>query len=136
MDATQIPYNLTDTQKAHLRRAMGYPAYGNGNDGAQSWRFFQVYGLMEYRLANMSQAEGAIVVDTYLANFIQAEQDIPAALQNLAFDQIAVLTRNKTQAAETVATMAFWGQRMCDFFGIPPGQGLASVSSGAKWRVV
>ena len=41
---------LSDDEKANIRRFCGYPAYGAGPSGFQGWRFFQAYGLLEYRL--------------------------------------------------------------------------------------
>ena len=48
-----------------MRRFCGYPAYGAGPAGFQGWRFFQAYGLLEYRLNNLDPTE-VTVVQTYL----------------------------------------------------------------------
>ena len=50
-----------DSEKTDIRRFCGYPAYGATQSGFQSWRFFQAYGLLEFRLNNLSVAEVAVV---------------------------------------------------------------------------
>ena len=57
---------LTDPEKTDVRRFCGYPAYGAGVDGFDGWRFYQVYGLLEYRMTNLSCEEES-VVRRYLA---------------------------------------------------------------------
>ena len=52
---------FTDAEKTDIRRFCGYPAYGPANSGFQNWRFFQAYGLLEFRMNNLSDAEGAVV---------------------------------------------------------------------------
>ena len=41
---------FTDAEKTDIRRHCGYPAYGAGAAGFQAWRFYQAYGLLEYRI--------------------------------------------------------------------------------------
>ena len=48
---------LTDAEKTDIRRYCGYPPYGSAPAGFQTWRFYQVYGLLEFRMNNLSQAE-------------------------------------------------------------------------------
>ncbi len=48
---------FTDAEKTDIRRFCGYPAYGAGAAGFQSWRFYQAYGMLEYRMNNLSAAE-------------------------------------------------------------------------------
>ncbi len=54
---------FTDAQLTDIRRFCGYPAYGGSPSGFQSWRFFQAYGLLEYRLQNLSPAEQQVVLN-------------------------------------------------------------------------
>ena len=56
---------LTHDERIDARRHCGYPAYGGTPSGFSSWRFFQIYGLLEYRLNNLAEGE-VRVVRTYL----------------------------------------------------------------------
>ena len=40
---------FTDEEKTDIRRFCGYPAYGSGASGFQSWRFYQAYGTIRTR---------------------------------------------------------------------------------------
>ncbi len=111
---------FADAEKTDIRRFCGYPAYGGTPSGFQSWRFFQVYGLMEFRMNNMSPSE-IQVVRTYLATLYALESAIPAAGANLATDVAAVWTHNKNEVADRAVLFGQWSQRLCGFMGIPPG---------------
>jgi hypothetical protein len=52
---------FSEAERTDIRRYCGYPAYGAGNAGFQGWRFFQVYGLMEWRLSHLTGSEEAVV---------------------------------------------------------------------------
>ena len=52
---------FTDAEKTDIRRFCGYPAYGSTSSSMQNWRFFQAYGLMEFRMNNLSDAEAGVV---------------------------------------------------------------------------
>ena len=68
---------LTDPEKTDVRRFCGYPAYGAGVDGFDGWRFYQVYGLLEYRMTNLSCEEES-VVRRYLAQLRGIELAVPS----------------------------------------------------------
>jgi hypothetical protein len=55
----------------------------------QSWRYFQIYGLFEFRLSNLSDAEIA-VVRRYLGTQTALEVAVPAASDNLDTDQASI----------------------------------------------
>jgi hypothetical protein len=111
---------FTDTEKTDIRRFCGYPAFGAGNSGFQSWRFFQAYGLLEFRMNNLSDAE-AVVVRRYLGTLTVLENAVPRASDNLDTDQAAVWTRNRDELRDRVRLYDDWRRRLCGFFGIPPG---------------
>ena len=128
------PFVFTDEQKVHIRRFMGYDAYGNPGanlSGWQSTRFFTNYGVLEYRLKNMSRAEGNVLVTVYLKNLLTLEQAILDAQDNIDFDKIAILGHNKTEVAERDAAMRYWSLRLCAFIGVPQGPKFAS---SVRWR--
>lgn len=114
---------FTEAQRTDIRRFCGYPAYGAGNAGFQGWRFFQVYGLMEYRIANLTGSEEAVVVN-YLATLNQLEAAIPSAATNLDTDRAAVWTHNADEVRQRSDLFDDWRRRLCAFLGLPPGPGL------------
>ena len=111
---------FTDSEKADIRRFCGYAAYGAAPSGFQSWRFFQVYGLVEFRMNNLSDAEET-VVRRYLGTLTVLEFAIPRAGDNLDTDQAAVWTRNRDELRDRSRLFDEWRRRLCGFLGIPPG---------------
>jgi hypothetical protein len=120
--------SLTDAEKTDARRFCGYPAYGAGSAGFQNWRFYQVYGLMEFRLNNLAAAEEA-VLRRYLATLATLEFAVPRSGENLDTDQAAVWTHNRSETEDRAALFDDWRRRLCGFLGIPPGPALASGGS-------
>ncbi|GAB0115323.1 hypothetical protein [Acidisoma sp. C75] len=116
---------FTDSEKTDVRRFCGYPAYGAGASGFQGWRFFQAYGLLEYRLNNLSPAEES-VVRTYLGTLRGLEVGVPQSAQGLDTDQAAVWTRNKDELRDRLTLLDEWRRRLCNFLGLPPGPSFAS----------
>ena len=118
-----IPASFTDAQKTDIRRFCGYPAYGAGPAGFQGWRFFQAYGLLEFRIDNLSAAEVAVVA-TYLATLATLEDAISDAGSRLDTAEAAVWTRNPNEVRERAGLFDDWRRRLCGFLGIPPGPAL------------
>jgi len=116
---------FSDSEKTDIRRFCGYPAYGAGAAGFQSWRFFQAYGLLEYRLNNLAPAEEQ-VVRGYLSTLYALEGAVPQAGGNLDTDQASVWTRNADEVRDRQNLLDDWRQRLCGFLGLPPGPGLAT----------
>lgn len=114
---------LADSEKTDVRRFCGYPAYGSGTDGFDGWRFYQVYGLLEYRMNNLSCEEEA-VVRRYLAQLRGLELAVPRSADSLDTDQAAVWTRNRSEPEDRLRLFDNWRRRLCGFFGIPPGPAL------------
>lgn len=120
--------SLTDAEKTDSRRFCGYPAYGAGSAGFQNWRFYQAYGLLEFRLNNLADTE-LTVLRRYLATLAGLEFAIPRASENLDTDQAAIWTRNRNEAQDRATLFDGWCRRLCGFLGIPPGPALASGGS-------
>jgi hypothetical protein len=116
---------LLDSERVDIRRFCGYPAYGAAPTGMQSWRFFTAYGLLEFRLTNLSQSEIA-VVRRYLGTLTTLEVAVSAAGDNLDTDQASVWTRNKGEIGDRIELFDGWRRRLCGFIGIPPGPSLSS----------
>jgi hypothetical protein len=111
---------FTDAEKTDIRRFCGYPAYGAAPVGFQTWRFYQAYGLLEFRVNNLSDAEES-VVRRYLGTLTVLEFAVPRAGENLDTDQAAVWTRNRDEPEDRAKLFDDWCRRLCGFFGIPPG---------------
>ncbi len=114
---------LTDAERTDTRRFCGYPAYGSGASGFESWRFFQTYGTLEYRLSNLAPDELS-VIRTYLGQLSALELAVVTAGQNLDTDQAAVWHRNRDEVRDRAALLKSWCIRLCGFLGVPPGPGM------------
>jgi hypothetical protein len=119
---------LTNDEKIEARRHCGYPAYGGTAAGFASWRFYQSYGLLEYRLNNLADGEVA-VLRRYLVTLAALESAIPRSSENLDTNQAAVWTRNQNESKDRELLFDSWRTRMCAFLGVPPGPGLHGKSS-------
>ena len=111
---------FTAAQLVDIRRFCGYPAFGNNGTAFEGWRFFASYGVLEYKMQNLSTAEGAIVV-TYLATLNTLEAAIPGTGANLDTESAAVWTHNKYEQRDREALFASWRMKLCGFLGVPPG---------------
>jgi hypothetical protein len=98
----------------------------------QSWRFFAQYGLLEFRLNNLSTTEIG-VLRRYLGTLTILELAVPAAGENLDTDQASVWSRNRTELSDRFKLLDEWRRRLCGFIGVPPGP---SLSSGTGSLVV
>lgn len=120
---------FTDAERTDIRRFCGYPAYGNGTDGYQGWRFNQAYGAMEFRISHLSGAEEA-VTRQYLLQLVLLERAVPAASDTLDTAEAAVWTRNPDELADRLRLLDDWRRRLCAFLGVPPGPGLDGRTTG------
>ena len=120
------PGPLVDTELTDVRRFCGYPAQGSGASGFQSWRFFTVYGTLEYRLANLSTSE-ITVVRGYLTQLNTLELAVFGAGDNLDTDQASIWQRNRSEVYDRDALFTSWRIRLCGFLGIPLGPAVSSV---------
>jgi hypothetical protein len=123
---------FTDGEKTDIRRFCGYPAYGASPSGSVTWRFHQSYGLLEFRMNNLSDSE-VLVVRRYLSTLAVLEHAVPRAGDNLDTDQATVWTRNRDELRDRVRLFDDWRHRFCGFLGIPPGP---IVSNGSIALVV
>lgn len=119
---------LSDAEKVDIRRLCGYPAYGAAPTGMQSWRYFQVYGLLEFRLNNLGDAE-LVIARRYIGTLNALEVAIPATSDGLDTDQASVWTRNKDELGDRIKLFDEWRRRLCSFLGVVAGPGLSSGSA-------
>jgi hypothetical protein len=123
---------FSDGQKADVRRFCGYPAYGAGAAGFESWRFFQAYGTLEYRMNNLAAAEVAVTLQ-YLSTLAALEAAIPPTSENLDTDSAAAWTHNADELRDRTRLFDSWRRRLCGFLGVPPGPALEPA--GISWVV-
>ena len=127
MSGSTIP-PVSNTEKVDIRRFCGYPAYGAGSSGFQSWRFFETYGTLEYRLSNLADEE-LQVVRQYLVNLYMLEAAIPSAGANLDTDQASVWKHNRAEVTDRMRLFDDWCRRLASFLGVPVGPGLCATTS-------
>lgn len=116
--------SFTDAEKTDIRRFCGYPVFGNVNDPAFGWRYFQQYGTLEFKMNNFSAAEESVIKTTYLPNLYTLETAIVGTSANLDTDQAAVWKHNKNEQRDREALFDNWRKRLCKFIGVEYGPGL------------
>lgn len=116
---------FSDVEKADIRRFCGFQAFGGQPVQAFGHRFYTHYGALEFRMGNLSAAEEAIV-RSRLAELTELEAAVVGASANLDTAQAAVWTHNKNEVRDRLVLFDEWRRRLCQFFGIQPGPGLAS----------
>ena len=117
---------FTDAEKTDIRRFCGYPAYGAGAVGFQSWRFYQAYGTLEYRMNNLSDAE-LVVVRRQLGMLSALEAAISEASGHLDTNAAATWQRNPNEPRDRQRLFDDMRRRLCGFFGLPPGPALGDA---------
>lgn len=118
---------FSDAEKADLRRMTGYPTYGSGNAGFENWRFFQAYGLVEFRLNNLAPAEYQNA-RFLLSQCYPLEQAVWSASDTLNVEQAGPFRRNKNEMRERRQLFNATRRALCDALGIPPGPALGDGS--------
>lgn len=135
---------LTDTQKADVRRHLGFGPFGMeiGGNSFIGYRFFQVEGQLEYRMNNFRPEEEAILVGTgnqpplipvnpnfqdpstdivydgYLriCNFLEGA--IATVTDNLDIEKAGDYTAAKLEMPNRIKLYRFWLLRMASFMGV------------------
>lgn len=119
-----LPVAFTDGQKADIRRFCGYPAYGAGAGGFDSWRFFRAFGTLEYRMNNLAAAEVAVTLQ-YISTIASLEAAVPPTSDNLDTESAVAWTHNADELRDRLSLLDGWRRRLCGFLGVPPGPALA-----------
>src|SRR4051812_32306566 len=114
---------LTELEKIETRRHCGYPAYGAGASGFSSWRVYQAYGQLEYRINNLSAGE-LVVLRRYLQTLLTLESAIPRVSENLDTNDAAIWSRNPNECRDREGLYDGWRIRLCAFLGLRAGPGL------------
>lgn len=121
---------FSDAEKSDIRRFCGYPTYGAGSAGFQSWRFFQEYGLLEFRMNNLAPAECQNVryIVTQLYNL---ESAIWGASTTLNVGAAGPFTRNPNEVRERKGLFNQVRRELCNVVGVPSGPNLANGNTVA-----
>jgi hypothetical protein len=114
---------FTEAERTDIRRFCGYPAFGAGTSGFQNWRFYQAYGMMEFRLNYLTGSEEA-VVRRYIGTLEQLEMAVPGASVGLDTAKAGPFERNGDEIRERTRLFDGWRRRLCGFLGVPAGPGL------------
>ncbi|MDE2354164.1 MAG: hypothetical protein KGL17_03985 [Betaproteobacteria bacterium] len=127
---------FTNAERVDIRRFAWYPVAGGTPSTFTSYRFFQAYGTLEFRLSNLAVEEEAVVRSVYLSNLYTLEAAVPAAGANLDTDAAAVWTHNKNEVADREALFTNLRKKLCEFLGVPPGPAFAGAGGGSVGLVV
>ena len=119
---------LSDAELTDSRRYLGYPVHGADPAGNMGWQFYQAYGAMEWRLANLSDSE-VVVLRQYLGTLTILERAIPAAGVGLDTEEAAGWVRNSAELVERGRLFDDWRRRFCAFLGLPPGPALGRAGN-------
>ena len=112
-----------DSEKTDIRRFCGYPAYGASPAGNMGWRFYTVYGLLEYRMQSLSAAE-EVVVRGMLATLTGLERAYTGSGDSLDTERAGEWVRNSAEVSDRAGLFDNVRRRLCGFFGVPPGPAL------------
>jgi hypothetical protein len=127
MSGTQNPpYEttpLTDTQKTDARRFMGY-GFAGLNSSFSVYRFFEIDGLMEWRLSNCTDTEIAVII-ALLATLNAQEQALFGSTANLTIDTVGPFKHNANEIRDRNALHNLTRRKLCGCFGLPAGPDLA-----------
>ena len=119
---------LLDSEKVNARRFMGYPVFGTNPSGNMGWQYYQAFGLVEYRLSNLSSNEEDILRQ-YLASLTTIEQSMADASTTVDTQAAGEWVRNPMEITDRMRLLDDWRRRLCAFLGVPPGPGLSGGAS-------
>lgn len=123
---------FTDQERVDIRRFCGYPLFGGTPQSFQSYRFFQSYGTLEYRLTNLSADEESTIRTIYLTganNLYLLEQAVFGSSTNLDTDVAAIWTHNKNETRDRMRLFNLVRDQLCQFLGVPRGPSFGASSN-------
>jgi len=124
-----VPF--TATQVALIRYYAGYSAYA-----AFGYVLSPGMATLDTQIANMSDAEQAIIVTNFLAVLPGLETAINSMTGTLGVASAAVFTRNAQEQTERNRQFNDMRRRMCAFIGCEPGPMLAGFGGMGPYTVV
>jgi hypothetical protein len=115
---------LTDTEKTDTRRFCGFPAYGYGPTDATFNRFSVAYGMLEYRVSALSEAELA-VVRVKLVELNALDAAVATSGSRLSTESAAVWKRNENEVRDRNGLFKMRCRELVAFLGVGYGPGLS-----------
>ena len=115
---------LTDAQKVDVRRHCGFPVYGSEAGSNAGYRYFQQYGMLEFRMSNLTAAEETVLTTKFLANLATLEDAIMGTSANLDTAKAAVWEHNEHEQRDRERLFNALRRKLCGFMGISPGPDL------------
>lgn len=112
---------FSDQEKADIRLFCGFETYGGeGDAGFQGWRYYQEYGLLEFRMNNLAPAEyqNVRLMLSYLYPIRTAMAAMYATI-NVAI--AASFTRNSSELVDRQQQYTEMRKQLCGAVGIVPG---------------
>lgn len=122
---------FSDAEKVDIRFFCGYQILGGANVPAFGARYFGSYGLLEFRMTNMSEPEEDFVRDMVTDLHI-LYADVFGTRDNLDTDRAAVWYRNKNEVPDRENLFKYRRVMLCDYIGIAFG----GVGSRYSFRLV
>lgn len=116
--------NFTEAQLVDVIRFCGFPSYS-----FFGWVFEEDYATLTLRLENMSAAEAAVIINTFLPAISSLESDVVGSADNLDTDQAAVWYHNKNEVSDRNNLYYLKRRELCAYIGVEPGRGLRQASS-------
>lgn len=151
---------LTENQKIDIRRHLGYGPFGNtGTAGSfAGYRFFQHYGLLEFRLQNLQTKEEQVLVgngddnNPISPNFVDPASDkvyqgylnicnflegqVGTVTDNLDIDQAGSYKARKDEMPARINLYRWWCKQMADFLALPLNPAKFNKQSGMSRPLV
>lgn len=117
---SSAPFTLTE--KTWIRWACGYGMEGNVASGFASWRFFQAFGVLDFKLVdgNLTPSEYQIARQM-LGEISTLRTAMIAISSSLNVGKAAVYTRNPRELAERRSLLRDWRMQLLGLMQLPPG---------------
>lgn len=123
---------LLDIEKVSVRRLCWYGMAGSQNVQAYGYRWVQNYGILEFRMNNMSPQEEE-EFRILLGQCQSLEAKLLAVACDLDTDTAGPWKRNANQLKEVRSLYKEWRLKLCQFVGLEPGP---EYSTGSRTSVV
>lgn len=123
---------FTDAEKNDIRRHTGYGVFGSESNPNYGYRYFQQFGLLEYRMNNLQTVEEATVKTVFLPRLNQLEIDIyDQTSENADTAKAAVWERNPNELTERERLYMSLRLKLCAYFRVPFGETVAKGFSNS-----
>lgn len=128
---------LSDQDMVDIRRHTGYGAFGapGSNRSLMYYRYYPIFTMLEYRMANFSDTEIA-TCQTYIAQCNTLETAIWSASDNLDTRKAAVWEWNTDEVGDRMELYVLACKKLCSFLQVPVGPFFVASSGSAvvQWQ--